>query len=311
MFTTESLVAQDFKFSYEVQKPSSSPFNLVLYELSKSFEEQNFVRFSKSPSGKIPFVHADEVLFSATDSRLIFISTQIIAPKDKQFKIIEENKRSLILYHTNEASIAFFGFNSFQVREFTKNLIKKKSVRFNPFDLFINTANARTDRDCLIEGKNNFGAILAVDDAIARSLISQKVRECLVGAFQGMKGQLTSSFDFFTKLKDDPMTLWDEIKKTYSELYKLTSNFSNEMQSLFKSLSQLDINLKLEIICQASGELAAGAITLLSGAGIAVGASKLVASFMPKMIRLKNLLEQFRLYKIPADAARDSLSCAI
>jgi len=305
----QNLNAQDLKFSYSVKPSNRSPFNLALYELSKKFEEQNFLRFSKSPKGELPFIHADEVLFSPVDKKLIFISTQIIAPTEKQFKILVD--KDLILFHTESASIAFFGFNTLQVKELTKNLFKEKEVTFNPFDFFISSASAQSEIDCREKAKDDFGSIKALDQNISNSLISDKVRQCLVTAFEGMKNQMTSSYDFFMKLKDDPILLWQEIKKSFSELYKLATNFSAEVQSLFHSLTHLDINLKLDIACQASGELAAGAVTMLTGAGLAAGASKLLTTFLPKLTRLKRLLEQFNNYKIPADAARDSLSCAI
>lgn len=308
-------MAQDLNFTYKIINKQSKPFNLVLYELTKVFEEHNFTRFSKQHAGQLPFVHADEVLYSNSDRRLIFISTKIIAPTEKQYKLLKG--KEFILYHTEYASFAFFYFNSYQVSEITSSLISKSSLPFNPLNILINTATANSEVDCIKSTQNNLMAqdalvtLETLDKKIFNNLITQKVGECLMGAFKGMGDQINSTADFFLKLKDNPTQLWNEMKKTFTELHHLAVNFSNELQKTFNALSNLNTQDKLDIACHAAGQIAVSATSMLTGAGLAAGATKLLLDFLPKMQRLQRLLSQLNIYKIPATAVKDSLSCAI
>lgn len=309
MFTSESLMAQELNFSYNVINKQNKPFNLVLYELTKSFEEHNFTRFSKQHAGLLPFIHADEVLYSNSDRRLIIISTKLIAPTEKQYKLLKG--KEFILYHTEYASFAFFYFNSYQVSEITSSLVSKNSLPFSPLNIFINSASASSEVDCIRTTQNNLMALETLDNKISNNLITQKVGECLMGAFKGMGDQLNSTADFFLKLKDNPTQLWNEMKKTFTELHHLAVNFSSELQKTFNALSNLNIQDKLDIACHAAGQVAVSAATMLTGAGLGAGATKLLLDFLPKMQRLQRLLSQLNIYKIPATAVKDSLSCAI
>lgn len=206
MFISESLKAQDLNFSYKIINKQTKPFNLALYELAKSFEAHNFTRFSKQHAGELPYIHADEVLYSNSDKRLIFISTKIIAPIEKQNKLIKG--KDFILYHTADASFAFFYFNTFQVLEITNSLVSKTSPFFNPFNILINTASANSEIDCIRSTQNNLMALEKLDKKISGNLITQKVGECLMNSFKGMGDQLSSTADFFLKLKDNPLELW-------------------------------------------------------------------------------------------------------
>lgn len=101
------------------------------------------------------------------------------------------------------------------------------------------------------------------------------------------------------------------MKKTFTELHHLANNFSSEMQKSFNAISNLSIQDQLDIACLAAGQVAISAATMLTGAGLATGATKLILDFLPKMQRLQRLLTQLNFYKIPASAVKDSLSCAI
>lgn len=309
LFLLPKLWASDLNFSYSYELPSKNNFNLDLYEISKTFEEKNFNRLSAFPSGNLPLVHADEVMYSNYHKGLIFIKTSLLAPESLRYKVIAAE--GFFLYHTDTASMAFFDFNKEEVLSLTNSLKLKKVSKTNFFNLLIPTASANSDIACNTKTKDSFTHIENLNQALGESLLIKTIGECALSALKGVEGEIDSTVDFFKKLKNNPTQLWTEMKESYVQLKHFITNFSSELKQIYASISDLSAQEKLDIACTLTGQMAPGIAMMMTGAGIAAGTSKLILGVTPKLYRLQRLLTQFKRFRLSSEVARESLSCAL
>ena len=293
----------DFSYTYNHRE---SKFNLELYELTKVFEENKFRNLSSFPNGNIPMIHADEVMRSSNHAGSIFIKIGLIAPKNIHYKIIEG--QGFYLFHTKNASIAFFDFTQKEVAYLTKDLVQSyfSKIKFN--DLFISSAVA-DEMPCGQSVPKNFNQIEKIHQVLSQELILKKLGECGVSALRGLTGKVEGTKEFFEKLKNNPLVLWQEMKKSFESLKQFTMNISEELKSFYNSVSGLGIHELLEIGCAMIGESIPGLLMVGTGVGAGFGAAKLTASLIPKMQKLKNLLNTSKNRKFLS--TEEAISCAL
>ena len=297
--------ARDFEFSYQYKfRPTG--FSIELDELTKHFEEKSFNRLSAFPMGNLPYVHADEVLYSNSHSGTIFIKLGLLAPVEQRFKLISSG--NLTLYHTNSASIAFFDFSPLEVQVLSSGLGQK--VTLNMLDIIIPTAEASDLIFCQNENKNSFSNLEQISEKINQSLLVKKIGECALMALKGAEGNVEDIKKFFSNLSD-PKKMWDEMKQNYDQLKHLVTNLTSELQSFYKTMSGLTVQDMLDIGCKMVGDIGSQFLIAVTGAGAGIAVTKLVTMTLPKLQRLKKLLELSQHGKISKQTAKESLSCAI
>ena len=305
VFFSVNGLAGDYDFSYQYKfRPTG--FSIELDELTKHFEEKSFNRLSAFPVGNLPFVHADEVLYSSSHAGTIFIKLGLIAPVEQRFKLITSG--NLTLYHTNSASIAFFDFTPHEVQVLSSGLSQK--VSYNVMDVFIPTAEASDQIFCHVDVKNSFSNLEQVSDKINQSLLVKKIGECALMALKGVEGNVEDIKKFFSNLSD-PKKMWNEMKQNYDQLKHLVTNFTAELQSFYKTMSGLTVQDMLDIGCKMVGDIGSQFLIAATGAGAGIAVTKLVTMTLPKLQRLKKLLELSQRGKISKQTAKESLSCAI
>ena len=297
--------ASDFSFTYEYRfRPTG--FSIELEELTKHFEDKNFNRLSSFPTGNLPFIHADEVLYSQSHTGTIFIKIGLIAPADQRFKLITLG--NLTLFHTNTASIAFLDFSSHELQVLSSGLNQK--VSFSLMDFFIPAAVANDQIVCEQTVKNSFSSLEQVSEKINQSLLVKKLGECALMALKGAEGNVEDIKKFFTNLSD-PKKMWTEMKQNYDQLKHLVTNLTSELQSFYKTMTGLTVQDMLDIGCRMIGDVGSQVLMAATGAGAGLAITKLVTMTLPKLQRLKKLLELSQRGKISKQTAKESLSCAI
>lgn len=307
-FVSGLVKANDLNFSYSYEDQTNRSFNLELYELTQVFEEKNFKRLSAFPRGNLPFIHADEVMYSDYHKGSIFIKTGLLAPKNLRYKILTSPK--FYLYHTDNASIAFFDFNLAEVKDLTAQLKFQNTTQINFLNMIVPTASA-SDVICQDEIKNSFRNIEDLNLTLTNSLLIKKIGECLLQVKNGSLTRVNSITDFFANLKNNPTQLWSEMKASYDYINFLRVNFSSELKSFFSAINGLTLDEQLDIACTLAGEMAPSLGMIITGAGILMGAGRLILNTIPKLQRLQRLMLQLKRYAIPYQTAKESLSCAI
>lgn len=302
------LHAGEFNFTYQYKARETS-FSLELYELSKHFEEKNFSRMSAAPLGNLPLVHADEVLTSSYHPGTIFIKLGLLAPESQRFKLLTSG--NLTLFHTDSLSIAFFDFNSFEVQTLIEGLATKKVSKTSVMDFFIPKASAADQVFCQTQAVNAFKNIESLNNKITQSLLIKKLGECGLHALRGATGQIDEMKNFFGTLASDPGKLWREMKENFKQLQLVLGNLTNELMSFYNTVTGLSVDDMLKIGCQMIGEIGTNLALAASGAGLTIGATKLLMITLPKLQRLKRMLELSRSKKISKETAMESLSCGI
>lgn len=307
--------AQGVNFQYTFI-PRVTGFSIELSEFTRHFEEKKFHRMSASPLGNLPLVNADEVFSSPYHAGTIFIKLGLIAPEKLRYKVISE--KNLTLYHTDSASIAFFDFNVHEVHALVKNLpgnsfVSLQSERF--LNLLIPEAMA-ADSDLIhctgdLSSSSELSALESIDREIFQALLIRKIGECGVHALRGITEQVDSVKDFFQTLKDNPVKLWQDMKSNYEQMKNLITNLSAELRSFYEAATGLTVDEKLEIGCKLIGEVVTSAAFVVTGAGATIGIGKLAMITLPKLQRLKTMLELSKGHKISKKMAMESLSCAI
>ena len=308
IMTTLCWASEDMSFSYSFT-PVKKEFNLELYELSKHFEEKNFSRLTAFPSGNIPLIHADEVMTSNSHPGTIFIKTHLVAPATHQNKIITAN--GFYLYHTANASMAFYDFSKAEVQALLEGMQPRPVSRNNFLNMFISTAAASDGVPCVQNSSSPLAQLEFVTDKLSYTFLYKKLGECGVAALKGMEGQIESTFNFFQTLKENPAKLWDDMKKSYESMKYFITNFTSELKSFFDSMSGMPLEQLLEIGCTMIGEAMPGLLTMATGVGAVAGTAKIMAVIIPKLQRIKNLATTFKKHRLPKNAAKEALSCAL
>jgi hypothetical protein len=300
------------QFSYEYTERSNIGFNLELHQMTQHFEEQHFSRFTPFSSGTIPGVHADEILNSTQDAGVIFIKMGLLAPSNLHGKIIElkSNNSSFFLYHTKETSIAFFNMNEHKVKKLIQGL-EFEVVSFSTISQFFISSAHADQVVCNKTINNSFNDMQATSLGLENSFLIKKIGECAVTALKSAGTQAEDTINFFKKLASNPTALWEDVKKSYEGLKSFVTNFSHEIQSIYQTMSGLTMDEKLEIACTLTGQVGVGLAMVLTGTGAVAGGAKIISSITPKLIRMKNLMQQFQRFKIPYQSAKETLSCAI
>ena len=301
-----SLLSSELNFTYKYE-PRTTGFNQELYEITQQLSSRGFSRLSASPLGNLPLVHADEVLSSEGHNGLIMVKTGLIAPAHLRFKILTEG--NLSLFHTNNASIAFYDFSQYEVKLLTSGL--NKTVSFQVFNFFIPTANATDTIVCQYQVAQSFADLEKIGQKVSQSTLLKKIGECAVHALRGAEGKTEETKEFFTNLLTNPEKLWGDMKKSYNELKHFVSNISSELQGFYKTISDLSLQDQLDIACKLTGELVPSLVVAATGVGLAVATTKIILTTLPKLRRLKRLLELSKKHKLSSQAAKESLSCAI
>lgn len=299
------------QFSYQYSPAESSGFNLPLYQLILYFEERGFSRLSAFANGNIPYLHVDEVLSSNRDEGLIFINANLKASQEVQNKIVEfrQNNGVFYLYHTKKASIAFFNLSENAVKKLVYSLDQKAEFITKIKNFFISESYADTVA-CNTPPPNKYGQVENISSAMDNSFIMKKIGECAVHALHGAKESVEETADFFKKLATNPAALWTDVKKSYDGLKHFAMNFSTELQSFYQTITNLTLEDKIDIACTLTGQLIPGLVLSLTGSSPMVGA-KLLAGLLPKLERMRTLINLLQRYKISTKVAKESLSCAI
>jgi hypothetical protein len=309
-FSFSLWATSDLNFTYSYTPPNGRNFNLELYEISKAFENKNFLRLSSFPSGNIPMIHADEVMYSTSHKGSIFIKVDLVAPANLHYKIVEGE--GFYLYHTSNASLAFFDFTRDEVVALTTSLKKDLVSKTNFFSIFINSATAADQVEgCRANVINNFNGLEMITNTLSYNMLLKKLGECGVNAMKGMNGQIDSTIAFFKKLKDSPGQLWKEMKESFEHLKYFITNIASELKSFYTTMRDLSIDDQLEIGCKMIGEAIPGLALMATGAGIAAGTTRLIAVMIPKMQRLQRLMMILKRHGLPITVAKETLSCAI
>lgn len=302
------------KFSYRQQERIGKGFNLELYQLTRHFEDQDLSPLSSFSSGDIPYLHVDEVLTTSDDHGLVFIKMGLLAPTDLQNKIIElkNSNESFYVFHINNASVAFFNLSEQKVKNLIKGLADKNIVFSNFGEFFISKAQASDQVVCPVQLINNpYKNIEIVASKVENSFLYKRIGECAVTALKEARKNVEETAGFFKSLYNNPAEFWTTIKNGYLGLQSFAINFTTELQSLFQTISGLNMDEKIDIACTLAGQAGVGLAMSLTGAGIAMGGAKIIATLIPKMVRMKDLIIKFQRFKIPLKTAQETLSCAI
>jgi hypothetical protein len=310
VYANNSFASSELKFSYSYSGPRKSKFNFELYELSKIFEEKNFSRLTSFPSGNMPMINADEVMYSNYHKGTIFIKVDLIAPADKRFKIIAGD--NFYLYHTETASIAFFDFTRDEVSELTRELQKTSVTKVKFMSMFLDKAEANDlVTNCQDTPVNVFSGIEMLTGNLSYSLLLKKIGECGVNAMKGVDGGFEKIDSFFDKLKNNPEKLWKEMKESYENLKYLVTHLTAELKKIYESMRFLSIDEMLEIGCTMAGEAVPGMLLMASGVGIVAGTAKIMVTVLPKLQRFQRLMLNLRRVKAPTKGMKEALSCAL
>lgn len=298
------------QFSYTYEQKERKPFNLDLYEVQKIFEDQGFIRFGNLPEGDLPYIYADEVFYSqGNPQKIILVKTNLIAPADMRYKIIAD--KNFYMFHTDKISMAFFNFTSNEINNSLKEFPGKKSWDEKIVNFFIPNAVAEVDSNCQPQKKSNLFQLEKINDNLNETLLVRKISECAMKALKGAGEEIKAAAEFFTKLKNDPGTLWKEMKKNFLEIQKFVMDLKNELQTLYANVSTLTGEEKLEMACLLSGQMGASIALSMTGAGFIGGSSRIVMEMIPKIKRLDRMLTHLKTKRLSSEVAKDSLNCAI
>ncbi len=312
LFLIFNVTASAQSLTYQYRPQNLKGFSLDLHELTQHFIDQNYNRLTTISSGNIPYINADEVLTSEFNQGQIFIKMGLIAPVNFQ-NIITELKsanHNFFVFHTNEASIAFFNIDKLQVKRLIEGLDNPKIVHQSFTQFFI--ADAEADEiGCNLPTQNPYIDLEKISDKVENSVLLKKISECAITAFRSAKGTFVDTSEFFKKMVNNPTALWEDVKQNYDALKSFAMNFAQEIQNIFKTMPNLTIDEKLNIACSLTGEVGTAFILSLTGAGVAIGSAKIAATVLPKLLRMKSLMMKFQRYKIPNKSAMETLSCGI
>lgn len=298
--------ASDLSFSYSY-RPAPEGFNLELHELNQKFTAKGFESLSANPTGTIGYIHADEVLTKPNHSGLIMVKTGLIAPAHLRFKILR--KGNLSLYHTDSASVAFFDFSEQEVIKLTATL--RPTITSRIFNTILPTAQAGDMIVCQNEKHENFSDLEKIGQKVSQTLLVKKIGECATHALRGAEGKIEETKEFFTKLLHNPGKLWSEMKENFTQLKQFITNITSELQSFYKTIADLSLQDQLDIACKLTGEMIPQLALAATGAGLGVATTKILMSTLPKLQRLKRLLEYSKRHGLSSEVAKESLSCAI
>jgi hypothetical protein len=312
LFLIFNVTASAQTLSYQYRPQNLKGFSLDLHELTQHFIDQNYNRLTSISTGNIPYIHADEVLTTEFNQGQIFIKMGLIAPVNFQYSITELKSKNhqFFVYHTNEASIAFFNIDRLQVTRLIEGLDSSKIVH-QSFTHFLIADAAADEINCTSPAQNPYTDLEKISDKVENSVLLKKISECAITAFKSAKGSIEETSEFFKKMVNNPTALWEDVKQNYDALKSFTMNFNREIQNIFKTMTNLTMEDKLNIACSLTGEVGTVFILSLTGAGVAIGSAKLIASALPKLLRMKSLMVKFQRYKIPNKTAMETLSCGI
>jgi hypothetical protein len=309
IYASNLFAASELNFSYTYNGPTKPNFNLELYELSKNFEDKNFIRLSSFPSGNIPLIHADEVMYSNNHKGTIFIKMDLIAPTNLRYKVIAGT--NFYLYHTDTSSIAFFDFSRDEVLVLTDDIKPNPATSFFT-SMFMGTAMAADlVGNCRDQTKDIFNDLEVITGKLNYNLLLKKIGECGVNALKGMDGQIENTVNFFKMLKDDPNKLWQDMKESYENLKYMMANLTSELKNIFESMRFLSMDEMLEIGCTMAGETVPSLVLMTTGVGLATGTAKIMLTVLPKLQRFSRIVTKLKRFKAPTKGMHEALSCAL
>lgn len=123
-----------------------------------------------------------------------------------------------------------------------------------------------------------------VSASIEEQSIVSTIGKCTSNLLRGAGNSAASSVQFFKQLVTNPLSLWNEMVSTMQALKGVIVNLKTEIQTLFQTLRNLDLEFKSELICYAVGDLAAQ---------IAIGslsAATLAKTLATSIVRLKSFI---------------------